>query len=85
MKHDHIGIDTDYHCINCGHHHCKICPTCHRCGCTDWKRTPNEPADKDKDFKKIRKELKERKRIKNRAKKKRYKENLRKRREKLNE
>jgi len=33
MTFDHIGIDTAYHCVVCGHHHCIKCKKCHRCGC----------------------------------------------------
>jgi len=36
LKFDHIGIDTAYHCLDCGHHHCAKCKTCHRCGCTEY-------------------------------------------------
>lgn len=39
MKFDHIGADDYGYCLNCGHHHCKICGECHRCGCADFRTT----------------------------------------------
>lgn len=50
MVFDHIGKDTDYHCFNCQHHHCKICHTCHRCGCTEWVKNPKELPDAEKEY-----------------------------------
>jgi predicted ATP-dependent serine protease len=83
VKSDHIGVDTDYHCLNCEHHHCKICGKCHRCGCIRWKRNTKELHDGDKEYIRVNVKKIRRKTEKNRAKRKRYKENKRRRR--LNE
>lgn len=34
----HIHRDTEQKCANCGHHHCRDCRICIRCGCIDYKR-----------------------------------------------
>lgn len=85
VKYDHIGVDTDYHCLNCQHHHCKVCGTCHRCGCTNWKRNHKELHDADKEYQRVHKHQIEYKTKKNRAKRLRYKANLIKRKENKNE
>lgn len=73
----HIGKDTQTHCLNCHHHHCTICKTCHRCGCTDWGNNTKEKPDHIKEYERRHgkqiKKLKERKRIKQ----KRYRLNKR--------
>jgi predicted ATP-dependent serine protease len=84
MKLGHIGVDTDYHCKNCQHHHCKICGKCHRCGCTEWLRNTKELHDADKEYLRTHKHQIERKRIKNKAKRIRHKANKRKRMENRN-
>ncbi|KKL87120.1 hypothetical protein LCGC14_1937900 [marine sediment metagenome] len=40
-KVDHIGKDT-VKCLTCQHHHCALCPICHRCGCGRDPRQPNQ-------------------------------------------
>lgn len=44
LRFDHIGVDTAYHCMNCGHHHCLNCKVCHRCGCEEYKANISEKA-----------------------------------------
>lgn len=50
-KVDHIGVDTAYHCVRCGHHHCIKCGICHRCGCIKYVKDKKEVRNRKQEVK----------------------------------
>ena len=46
-RYNGMHVDTPRHCKACGHHHCRFCPACIRCGCTLRKGGKTDAASRE--------------------------------------